>query len=94
MTTQPLPQPLPEVIAGIPFTRAERALVEALGSGEVVSLGALQATTGTAAGPTSNVQQVLMSRIRKKLEAADAPLRIATVRGQGYRLLSKKAGAA
>ena len=55
--------------------------------GEVISrTDLLEQAWGEMREPDSNTIDVLMSRVRRKLEAARSVVRIETVRGAGFRL--------
>ena len=88
MTTATLQVPLADLIAGIKLSATERVLLQALDTDRVVTVPELAAaTSSTSAHTQSNVQQVQIGRIRRKLDAAGAALRIDTVHGRGYRLV-------
>ena len=88
MTTATLPVPLADLIAGIKLSATERVLLQALDTDRVVTVPELAAaTSSTAVHSHSNVQQVQIGRIRRKLDAAGAALRIDTGQGRGYRLV-------
>jgi two-component system copper resistance phosphate regulon response regulator CusR len=73
------------------LTAREFMIVETLmrASGAVVSrTDLLEQAWGEMCEPDSNTIDVLMSRVRRKLEAARSKVRIETVRGAGYRLSS------
>lgn len=94
MTTATLPVPLADLIAGIKLSATERALLQALDTDRVVTVPELAAATfSTSAHTQSNVQQVQIGRIRRKLQATGAELRIDTVHGRGYRLVRTGGGA-
>ena len=55
--------------------------------GNLITKAEIADKTGLGGGDrASNTIEVLVGRIRKKLAAADVPLRIVTVRGRGYHL--------
>lgn len=71
------------------LTAREFAVLEALmhHTGEVRSREQiLEEAWGERAEPMSNTIDVLISRLRRKLEARSSPSRIETLRGAGYRL--------
>lgn len=83
-----LPAPLADLVAGVRLSATERVLLHALDTDRVVSIAELaKATSSAATHSQSNVQQVQIGRIRRKLDAAGAALRIDTVHGRGYRLV-------
>jgi DNA-binding response OmpR family regulator len=76
-------------VTSLDLTAGERKLINQLlaADGAVVSKQDLQAGTGARLRtPTSNPQEVLVGRLRKKLAAAGVKMAIRTVRGLGYRL--------
>lgn len=88
MIAATLPVPLADLIAGIRLSATERVLLQALDVGRVVTVPELaSATSSNSAHAKSNVQQVQIGRIRRKLQAAGSELRIDTVHGRGYRLV-------
>lgn len=93
MTTTTTRTPLPDLIDGIRLTPAERAILEALDTGEFTTPAVLAAATNKGPAATSNVHQVLICRIRKKLKDANSPLVIVSRRGRGY-VLTREGGAA
>jgi DNA-binding response OmpR family regulator len=73
----------------VDLTAREFMIVETLmrAPGEVISrTDLLEQAWGEMREPDSNTIDVLMSRVRRKLEAARSVVRIETVRGAGYRL--------
>jgi DNA-binding response OmpR family regulator len=73
----------------INLTARELMIVETLmrAPGEVISrTDLLENAWGEIREPDSNTIDVLMSRVRRKLESARSAVRIETVRGAGYRL--------
>ena len=71
------------------LTAREYAILEALvrEAGAVVSrTDLLEQAWGEREEPSSNTVDVLVARVRKKIAAANAGLRIETLRGSGYRL--------
>ncbi|HEY1034591.1 MAG TPA: helix-turn-helix domain-containing protein [Pseudoxanthomonas sp.] len=85
-------------IAALPLTKKERMVLDQLlaANGETVTRTTIAATTNIRErdpASFSNPQDVLISRLRKKLREAGTALIIKTVRSQGYRLQAK-AGAA
>lgn len=85
-------------ITALPLTKRERMLLDQLlaADGQTVTRASIKATTNVSErdpASYSNPQDVLVSRLRKKLREAGCALSIKTVRGQGYRLQAK-AGAA
>ena len=77
--------------AEIRLTAREFAIVETLmrsGDAAISRQDLLEQAWGEREEPMSNTIDVLMARIRKKLAAASSTVRIETVRGSGYRLVS------
>ena len=82
------PVPLADLLDGIRLSNTERVLLQAMDVERVVTVPELaKATSSTSTHPRSNVQQVQIGRIRRKLQAAGAAVRIDTVHGRGYRLV-------
>ncbi len=85
-------------LTALPLTKKERMVLDQLlaANGETVTRATIAATTNIRErdpASYSNPQDVLISRLRKKLRDAGTTLTITTVRCQGYRLRAK-AGAA
>lgn len=79
------------ILTGLEASTLECLLVKA---GQQVSRADLFAYTHDNAKvePTSNVHEVIIGRLRKKLDSAGIPLEINTVRGHGYVLRKKAEG--
>lgn len=88
MIAAALPTPLADLVAGVRLSSTERLLLQAMDVDRVVTVPELAAaTSSTSAHTRSNVQQVQIGRIRRKLQAAGTAVRIDTVHGRGYRLV-------
>lgn len=77
----------PDLLNAVSPTGAEAKILSALAASPgtmVTKEGLLAAIYGDRHQPDSNVLQVLVSRLRKRLAAANCRWEIAVVRGAGY----------
>lgn len=88
MIAAAVPVPLADLLSGVRLSNTERVLLQTMDVERVVTVHELAAATSSnSVHSQSNVQQVQIGRIRRKLEAAGAAVRIDTVHGRGYRLV-------
>ena len=82
--------------AGVDLTAYEYKVIEylMLNAGEVISKTVLgEHVYGEDLDPDSNVLEVLVGRVRRKLDPTRALAPIETLRGRGYRFRLKRDGA-